>query len=536
MYHSMVARGVRVMNDSIKKKFLFLLVSGLLIRMIGLGFVPPSMISDEILLGYDGACVYRTGMDHHGEHWPLFFKQSGEYRPPVYVYFAGLFSAPFGVNPYTVRLPSAVFGGLTIVLAFYFGRAFRDENFGMLLAALVAVSPWNLHYSRVGWEVISLVAVQLAALGLFFQWVKTPRAVYLLLSAFFFGMTIYTYPTSKLYTPLLMLALGGLYAKELWQHKKQCMYCFLLLILMMIPYWMVFSSTQAALEARWKFLSVFQYPNGLGMFFQHYCWHLLPGFLFISGDASPLHAMPSGVALLVLCPFFLAGLWLILKERQKPYLFLLFWFLTFPIPSSMTYDRFDIYCMPNALRSVAGMPVLEIISALGILSVLSLLKTEKLQKIGWYSVVTAIVINILVVGYLYAGKDRIESAPKWQWGIEELVKYTETNKAKYDKIVISHKAGLHPIHLALYSGREIKPFRGSDFPKYILPFFHYVPVYGDFGHQEYLKYGSIAKWYNLAPGKNLYISKPGEITGAPPVKTILCPDGSPAFELYETTR
>ena len=158
------------MNVDFKKKLLLIFCAALVVRVVGLGFVPPGLNSDELLKAYDGACVYLTGKDHHGETLPLFFKQSGEYSPPLYTYFAGLFSAPFGINAYTVRLPAAFIGALTVLAAYYFGTQYKDKSCGILLAALTALSPWNLYFSRIGWEAISLVLVQLTALAVFFHW------------------------------------------------------------------------------------------------------------------------------------------------------------------------------------------------------------------------------------------------------------------------------------------------------------------------------------------------------------------------------
>jgi 4-amino-4-deoxy-L-arabinose transferase-like glycosyltransferase len=524
------------MNRTIMKKLWLLVAVGAILRVAGLGTAPPALISDEILMGYDGACVYRTGMDHHGQSWPVFFKQSGEYRPPVYVYFSGLFSAPFGVNTYTVRLPSAVLGIMTIIMAFYFGREFQNERFGLLLAALVAFSPWNLHYSRVGWEMILLVFFQLTALTFFFRWRKNSSVVAILAATFCFGITIYTYPTAKLFTPMLLFFLCILYWKELQNHRKQFGYCIVLFLGLMIPYLVVLVSTKAALEARWAFLSVFQYSDWVSKLIRHYFLHLSPVFLFIKGGANPLHAMPGGVALLVLLPFFYVGLWRILYLREKKYLFVLLWFLTFAIPSSMTHDLFDSDCMPNALRSVAGMPVIEIISGIGLLYMTQIVQEQNKHSLLAGILSVALALNLAVVGYIYVMRDTVNHAMDWQYGIEDLVEYTERVKDEYDTIVVSHSIRLHPIAVAIYSGRDIKPFTGSDFPKYVLPFFHYVPMYQDFRHRDYVKYGTIAKWYNLAPGKNLLVAKPGEISFGNPITQFFYPDGSVAFECYAMQR
>jgi hypothetical protein len=402
------------------------------------------------------------------------------------------------------------------------------------MALLVAFSPWNLHYSRIGWEVILAVTLQLGALVYFFRWIRSAQFGDLWGSAVCFGLTLYAYPTAKLYTPLLMLGLLCFYLRPIrgqWKASLGALGLFLLLLL--IPYVWSLLSLQDALEARWRFLSVFQYENGLGMMLWHYLLHLAPGFLFGSGDANPLHALPGGVVLAVLAPFVAVGFWRMGVERKPLHGFLLFWFLTFAIPASMTYDRFDLHCMPNALRSALGIPVVETIASLGILFGLSRIP-ERLHRLVSWSILGLILANSTVVCGMVVG-NRPFDAPRWQYGIQEIVEYTQAHEAEFDRIVISPKAGLHPIALATFSGGPIRPFTGANYPKYVIPFFHYVPIYAEFGHREYLRYGSMARWYTEGPGNLLLVCKPGEIPGATPVHTIRYPDGTTAFKLIAKT-
>ncbi|MDX9752953.1 MAG: hypothetical protein RBU29_03280, partial [bacterium] len=156
------------MKDQIPKKLWLIVLAGFLLRL-ALVWTPPALNSDELIKVYDGACVWSTGMDHHGQRWPLFFKQSGEYSPPLYIYLSGLVAWLGGITPLTVRLLSVFLGTACILLAFGLGRAMRGRQLGEWMALLVAFSPWNLHYSRIGWEVILAVTLQLGALVYFFR-------------------------------------------------------------------------------------------------------------------------------------------------------------------------------------------------------------------------------------------------------------------------------------------------------------------------------------------------------------------------------
>ncbi len=522
------------MNDT-KIILILLLLGGFLIRSVGLSTVPPALNSDELLKAFDGASVYRTGMDHHGHAWPLFFQQSGEYSPSLYIYFAGFFSTPFGINPYTVRLPSAILGTLSILMTFLFVHSFRDRKTALVAAALVTISPWDVHYSRIGWEAISLVPLQLGALWMFVRWSKTFCVKNLLLSVSFFGLTIYAYPVARLSSILFMSGLMILYWRTLIQHKIHVIWGIAVFVLWIIPYFLILYLNYDDMQARWRFVSLFNRDDALLVFIQQYFMHLSLGFLFLWGNPGAIHSLLGGLALGVLMPFFLWGLVRITRDRSREEWILLLWFFTFAIPSSMTYDRYDPLSMPSSLRAINGIPVLEIISAVGIIGFLSWSVWRPYTKILAFAMGGFIVVNAFVIGYdtIFHYPDR--AAQGWQYGLREAVQFLESKKTGYDRIVVSHKVRLHPVALACFSGLQPRPFTGEDFPQYILPFYHYIPIYQDFGMKEYQQYGLISRWYTLAKGKNLLLAEAGEIE-AEPLQRIFRPDGTVAYEIFETNR
>jgi len=513
-----------------------ILLTGFLLRSLWLGGIPPAMNSDELLKAFDGASVYRTGMDHHGESWPLFFKQSGEYSPPLYIYFAGLFSAPFGVNAYTVRLPSTILGTLSILMAYLFLAEWAGRKTALLTAALVAVSPWNIHYSRIGWEAISLIPLQLAGLWLYMRWTRTRRLRDALGSAVVFGLTVYAYPTARLSIPLLLLGIALLDWKRLRVHWRHTLAVTVTLMVMVLPYVWVFIHNQEAMQARWNFVSVFNRSDGWTLLIHHYFMHFSPAFLFGWGSSNALHDLSAGLALAVLFPFFLAGL----VHLFRPWTFekgiLLVWLLTFSIPSSMTYDKFDLTSMPSSLRAVGGMPVLEIVSALGIVWIVQWLQCAKCQRRLCWLLALSIVVNVSAIAYDYIFRFPVYAAPAFQVGLDRAVQIIEAEKSGYDRIIVSHHVRLHPVAMAVYSGRAPGPFGGDDYPKYVIPFFHYVPMYLDFRMKDYTRYSNTAQWYNLAKGKNLILVGPREITAAEPQHTVRYPDGSIAYKIYAVER
>src|SRR3989338_4459229 len=92
---------------------------GFLLRIFKLGEVPVSLSWDEAAIGYNAYSIVQTGKDEYGTAWPLLFKSFNDYKLPGYVYSTALSIKLLGLSDFAVRLPSALFGTLTI-LAFYF--------------------------------------------------------------------------------------------------------------------------------------------------------------------------------------------------------------------------------------------------------------------------------------------------------------------------------------------------------------------------------------------------------------------------------
>ena len=60
----------------------------LVLRVWALGQVPPGIDADEAALGYNAYSLLKTGRDEYGVPHPLVFESFGDYKRPVYFYFA----------------------------------------------------------------------------------------------------------------------------------------------------------------------------------------------------------------------------------------------------------------------------------------------------------------------------------------------------------------------------------------------------------------------------------------------------------------
>src|SRR3989344_6598642 len=89
------------------------------LRFYQLGVNPPSLDWDEASLGYNAYSLLKTGRDEFGRSWPVSIRSFEDYKPAMYTYLTIVPVAIFGLNEFAVRLPSAVFGTLTIFVVYF---------------------------------------------------------------------------------------------------------------------------------------------------------------------------------------------------------------------------------------------------------------------------------------------------------------------------------------------------------------------------------------------------------------------------------
>src|SRR3989344_7300220 len=99
---------------------LFLMITfGVILRFWNLGSTPPSLNWDEVSLGYNAWSVLTTGKDEYGDSFPMILRSYDDYKPALYSYFLIPVISLMGMSEMAVRLPSALFGVLGIVVVYF---------------------------------------------------------------------------------------------------------------------------------------------------------------------------------------------------------------------------------------------------------------------------------------------------------------------------------------------------------------------------------------------------------------------------------
>ncbi|HVZ58168.1 MAG TPA: glycosyltransferase family 39 protein [Patescibacteria group bacterium] len=538
---------------------LVILVLGAFLRLYQLGSVPPSPDWDEAALSYNGYSILHTGRDEYGAFLPVVLRSFDDYKPALYSYLTIPTTIIFGMNTFSTRLPSAVFGIVTLWIVYLLVKElFRREDLALLSAFLLAISPWHIQFSRIAFESNIGLSLNIVTAYFFIKALKKPWM--LSFSAGFAALALYAYQSEKVFTPLLVLALVLIYCKELFRMPKKFLaagiICGLLVASPMLIYlttnkdaWLraqatlAFADQTSFLQNQVKRIAfdrehkdylglvldnrrVLFLVTGIGGYLSHYDFN----WLFIKGDIDRHHAPGMGLMYLWELPFLLIGIYLLifakLPDSSKKSKYVLFaWFLLAPVPAAFTSE------VPHAVRTLNFLPTFQIFSAWAILAVIGWVGNyrQKLNKVFSLGLILA------SVGYLFFALGNFVyyldqyfvqlnyfDAEEWQYGYQQAVAYVQQVQGDYRKIVVS----------------DSQPFDKSYI--FFLFYLHYPPeryqqeekskAGGYATHQGFGKYEFRPIHWSQETDRSgtLYVMPYNNDNGGTLLKTIYNPDGTPA--------
>lgn len=455
-----------------KRRYWFLagiVLLAFFLRFYRLGAVPPSLDWDEAALGYNAYSLLETGRDEYGVRWPLVFRSFDDYKPPLYFYLTMPAVKLFGLTAMAVRLPSAFFGTLTVLVTFFLvAELFRKNNrYGLYLpfvvSFLLAISPWHIYFSRIAFEANVGVFFNVLGVWLFLRALR--KSPFLLLpAAAVFALGLYEYHSERIFLPVLVICLAVIFGKQILLHRKALLLSLLTGLVMVLPLVRVLVSPDSL--TRLKGTSAYADQTGvlsrniiklenaqktgdwLGYLFANrrityaqilingYLSHFNFNWLFVSGDQERHKAPGIGLLYWFELPLFLYGLyslaWSREKRRTKALVFA--WFLIAPLAASPTTE------VPHAVRTLVFLPTFQIFTAFGLVRLLAKLK----QRLSDWRFFPAVIIlgAIFAFNFFYLTHQYFVHLPRefskyWQYGYQQAVEYVQKHYDEYDRIVVS---------------------------------------------------------------------------------------------------
>lgn len=462
-----------------KKKLLLIaiIILATLVRTVDLGGNRPHLTNDEAALGYNAYSILQTARDEHGALLPVVFKSFGDWKPGLYVYTAVPAIAIFGLNEFSTRLPSVLFGiGAVFLLYLMTKRLTKDETIALFSSFFLAVSPWHITFSRGAWEANISLTLTLAALLALLTYLNNTKKKYLILSAVLFALTLWAYQSAKLFSLLLIIGVVLVYHRKISTiNKKHVLVAGIVGTLISIP---IIFSLLTGHAGRLNVMSVFSnarsdqyiedtitsqgddedsliftvfhsegynFTRGiLGRYFNHFAGR----FLFFEGDwTNARHTSPNiGYLLLIDAPLLLLGFVFTAKNfNKKEFQFLFYYLAVSPLASAFSRDSV------HGIRSLNMVIPLVIFVAIGSAYLLrKLIKYLPLAYILLIFLAGAYLFNFIFFLDAYFIHAPIQDSRNFLYGYKQIVQSITPEQRDHDEIVIDDNFDQAYIYLLFY--------------------------------------------------------------------------------------
>lgn len=368
--------------------------------------VPPGINGDEAAIGYNAALVARTGHDQNGRFLPLFVSTFDltDWKQPITFYTTVLAFKLFGPSYFTLRAVSVGIILVSGLIIFALAKEILGFKAALISLFIFLTIPSVVIQSHLALENIAPIPFIAGWLLFLVKYLKISNTKYLILSGFFLGISLFSYPGMRLVVPAMsILSLGFI-----WHHRgklnKSIKYL-AIFFLVLLPFGIFMLGLKniypGAILAYNRPQTIASYQE----FFQTYLSAFDWSFLFLKGDATPYHSTGmQGVFLLATLPLFILGMIKVLRQRASSlYLILLVFFLT-PAFYGLTGSG-SIY---RSSRMLAFIPSFAVITTLGFIT---LMKVKNKLKFISLILMSLLVLNFVdfIHDYWYKYPTRVKS-------------------------------------------------------------------------------------------------------------------------------
>ncbi|MEG1781903.1 MAG: glycosyltransferase family 39 protein [Oscillospiraceae bacterium] len=184
----------------------FIILMGVIIRVIKFGSTPCGFNQDEAFAGYEAFSLLNYGIDSAGYHNPCYFVSWGSGMNVLQSYLAIPFMKVFGCSIITLRLPQLILSCTSLPVFYLLIKKIFSYETALLGLFLLVISPWHIMLSR--WGLESNLAPALLLMGMYFLIRGVEEKQYLIFSAIIYGISLYSYSITWIVVPLTIIACG----------------------------------------------------------------------------------------------------------------------------------------------------------------------------------------------------------------------------------------------------------------------------------------------------------------------------------------
>jgi 4-amino-4-deoxy-L-arabinose transferase-like glycosyltransferase len=424
------------------------------LRLYQLGEVPAGLFCDEAALGFNAHCIATGGIDENGNRFPLFFWSFAvSYKNPIYVYAAAIPVKLFGLSEWSLRLTSVLFGVGTIFAIYRLGAVLVDAWVGVCAAFFLAVMPWHLHFSRLGFELIAFPFLFIIGFTFLVRFTQGRRTLWT--AMLFMGLCPYAYAIANLFVPLFLLGFALLYLPSLLRRWPETWRALVVAIVTVAPAGIFyFRHEQLSTQYFRRTAVVVNEANGIaglvGRWTSNYLTFFSPDFLVHSGDPLVRHAVRGfGELLPIMVPLALIGAAVVLLNRDRCSKLLVWWLALYPLGASLMNE------IPSASRGFIGAPAFALLAGIGLRAMLGWVERVSVRRplvAGIQIAVLAAVACVTVTElypYLWAyfidyPKYSAARNDGFQYGYRDTIRYMESQRPNYDRLLLTANDVNHP--------------------------------------------------------------------------------------------
>ena len=430
-----------------KISLIVILLLGLFLRLFNLSLLPPSLYSDEVDIAYQAKTLTACGTDYFGNRLPTRFHSFSDWQPPLYIYSVALFQKFFGVNEFSTRLPSVVFGLISIISFYFLLKYLFNSTSGLVGTLFLAVNPWHIHFSRISFGVTGQIIFFILPLLFFFKFLKTKKITHLILFVCLNFIQIYFYSTAPVTIFFTFLIVFIIWFKDLISFKfKTYLLIFISSLLVLFPF--TLDTLSGKSSYRFNYISIFtdptipqqvdfqrqidsfnQHGDQIGLspsftsklihnkyfliansFLNNYQKSFSTEFLLIQGDSNLRQGFGlHGQLLLIEFIFIIIGIIVSFRKTSKQFWLFFLLILTIPIASAMTRDS----------NSAHATRLFLLLVPFGYFFTTGLLSTLKNKLICILSLAVYL-LSFLNFWHIYQNHYPHLSSPSWDSGLKEV--------------------------------------------------------------------------------------------------------------------
>ncbi len=398
-------------------------------RFYQLDKLPPGLYADEAMNGNNALEALATG--NFKVFYPENFGREGLFIN-IQALFLKLFVPFFGHEPWILRLPSAVFGTLTVLGVYFLAKElFKRESIALLSSFLIAVSFWHINFSRIGFRAIMApffltwaIYFLLRVIGPIGQirlkgWIGRIRPIgFAGLAGLVYGLGLHTYIAYRA-TPLLFFVLfftAKSYYDVASHRVGQFLIAAVFAFLVALPLGSYFLANPPDFFGRTDDISILKSSAPFRALGLNIVKTL--GMFNFAGDTNwrhnyagrPLLFWPVGLLFLAGAGVGLGGMINKIDKTDRTYkracAVLLAWFAVAALPVILSNEG-----LPHALRSVLMAPPVFILAGFG--GIWFYEKIRKYPAVNFFSVMfVALLLAESYISYfvLWAGRPEVASA------------------------------------------------------------------------------------------------------------------------------